>query len=302
MTKNLIDVKQMENKEFHEIDEVDEVLLNAQLNEDIENKKIQSEQWWRKTEHWYKLAFNYNNPFTYGSVNPELELIWENRYLLRDDIENKTLVFFGLGVGETEQAIHDASINESSFTETIGIDVNKQFIEQFRNSLFMKSIETDITIKFCGIEKRFQDVEKEDISPENKKYSNNAFINLGNTIANIGEDLFKITGNLSKKGDILLISRNTPRHINTIYEKCSKNKYLPKLFLNYKQDIIREDINWKLEGNTISAEYKGIDVFRSATYTSQELASFAKNNGFRLQTEYRNIDNNHNMISIYEKR
>src|SRR3989338_3624274 len=109
--------------------------LDARLQEDKKNGFVRGEQWFRNESIWYELVFSYNNPYNNRKVNSELYLLHEKRSKLASLIGNSTLLFYGVGVGETEIEIIDWELEGVKYAEIVAIDVNEKFVRKFVNGL-----------------------------------------------------------------------------------------------------------------------------------------------------------------------
>jgi len=276
--------------------------LEILLKECFRKLSVPSEYWWKNTNKWFKIKFNHLNSLTYGNVNPELRLIWNNESELSGYMEEKTLIFYGLGAGETEGALIDIALKEKTRTEVITVDINEEFIYLFEGSLYMLSIEKENSIIFSkGYIGRFQDLEKKHLELDGLSYETKNHIVLGNTVANIGEELISIISRLSSEGDYMTLGFSTPEHIRTVFNKIIKNVYFTDFVMSHMPDGYPNKLKWSIEdGSTITAQYESVEMFRSKLYKPDELDVIGKKYEF-IPVFTVLDDNKHSCIKVYRK-
>lgn len=263
----------------------------------IKNSFIPSEHWWNKAEKWFFVVFNRNNPLTYGSVNPELKLIWDSKEDLVNYLKNCKLIFYGWGAGETETALIDSLLEKNDNIEVIAVDVNEDFINMFNHSMNLLKKENH-KIEYKGYIGRFQELKSNHLDFNNSRFKNKNHIILGNLVANMEEEIIKVISNLSEENNYLTIGFNTPKHINIILDKIKESKYFNNFVIS--EEDSKKNIKWSIKNNTLIAEYDGIMRFTSKLYNPEELENICLK--YRLKKVYEKLDENrHSCIQIYQK-
>jgi len=237
------------------------------LYDDVRKGYINSEHWFSNPSLWYQLTA-YSNP--YFTIYSELVLLVENKLKINKYLKDKTMVFYGLGTGDTELVLVNNVLKEKKKVDIIGIDVQKQFIDGFVQSLHNLDLENKkYEINFLGIAGLFQDVKPEYIKVTNKP---KVHIMLGNTIGNFKENkIFNIFDRLISKGDFLIIGFQIDKNIQTILQRFSKNK----IFNEFVRKSIPkcELLEWKYnkEDSQIEAWSKNILVFHSKKINPKDM-------------------------------
>lgn len=290
-------------------EEIDIDLMNKRLEEEKKQGFLTGgEQCFRQDYPWYRLNIGYTNPLNFGEVHAELELIKKHVRLGSQDpilpfFKNKHQVFYGIGVGDTEIEFVDWAIKSGQDEVDItGIDVNKNFLENFIIALKNRSIEPDRpTLNFSPRNALFEQITKEEIQIKNKK---NAHICLGGTIGNFKDQvkLFEMFSNLMKSGDSLILGFQLKDNIEWIIKKYRENPLFPEFILNYLSPENRKGIEWKLNSETgvITAIHEEIEVFRTTKYDKEKLKSLIEKVGFKFR--YEDVDKYNNCcMQIFEK-
>ena len=231
--------------------------MDKKLEKNLKEKYIESEQWFRKPYLWYELT-SYSNP--YITIHSELKLLMKNKKKILKNLAGKTIIFYGLGTGDTEIYLIEELIQIQKEIEIIGVEIQEKFIKGFVQSLEnLEKEDTNLKIKFRGIKGLFQNINREDL-----KINKEAFhIMLGNTINNFEEkEILNIFKKLMKKGDKLLIGFQTDEKIESIFKQYSENK----LFNNFLKETFNIDnLRWVInkEKNQIEAWNRDILIFHS---------------------------------------
>ena len=197
---------------------IDNCRLSKKLKQNIEDKYIESEQWFNRPDLWYRLTA-FSNP--YITVYSELILLNKHNNLIKK--LPSTLIFYGLGTGDTEIRMVNSIILKNKEINIIGIDVQEDFITGFIQSLNNICYEDNkYNINFVGIKGLFQELQKSDFDIFNGR---KAHIVLGNTIGNFKcSEIFRIFSKTSNKKDILLIGFQTDTFIEKIFRQYKNNK------------------------------------------------------------------------------
>jgi len=275
------------------------------LKQDISKKYISACHWFGNSKLWYELNYGYNNPYNIGLMHPEYLLIEKQGKLLTKYLRKKTIVFFGLGVGDTESAIVKNLMNEQNHTQLIGIDVNINFIRNFIQSLgnLLKEY-SQLSLGFLGVNGLFEELRKKDLEIINSNYSSKALICLGNTIGNnrYENELPKIFKNLSNPGDILIVGYQLNTHIKEAYQKYKSNKlwkdFIARILNNIDKDLLQWDFDQKK--SIIQAFYKDINIFRSKKFTLLQMNLLLKKVKFKEVNYFLDTTKN-TCIHIFER-
>lgn len=276
------------------IKRINEEKLNKKLAKNIKNKYIEGEQWFRNPDLWYELTA-FSNP--YITIYSELVLLIQNIEKIYKHLKDKTLVFYGLGTGDTEIILVNQVLSKEKSADIIGIEVQEQFIKGFVQSL--ENIEYEdknYKINFVGINDLFQDINKKDLKINNKKQ---AHIMLGNTLGNFNEkEIFYIFNKLMSEGDVLLMGFQTNNNLQKIFKQYSENKmfnrFIKKAILDSKELV------WKLNNkeSQIEAWSEDVLIFHSKKKNPKRVIKDAKKFGFQ---KIFNINDKNSAIQIFEK-
>ncbi|MFA5020810.1 MAG: L-histidine N(alpha)-methyltransferase [Patescibacteria group bacterium] len=290
-------------------EEADKNLMDARLEIEKQQGFLNGgEQCFRDDYPWYRLNIGYTNPLNFGEVHAELELLKKHVRMGADDaippyFKNKHLIFYGIGVGDTEIEFVDWAIKLGQKEIFItGIDINKKFLENFIIALKNRSIEPDEPIMhFSPRNALFEQITKKELAL-NK--TNNAHICLGGTIGNFKNqnELFEMFSNLINTGDSLILSFQLKNNIEWIIKKYQENPLYPDFILNYIPTNERKEIYWTMNNKigVITAKHENIEVFRTTKYSKEELKEIVSSKGFKFC--YEDIDRyNNSCIQIFEK-
>lgn len=280
--------------DFEIKEEVNTDLMNQRLAKEKEKGFLGGgEQCFRQDYLWYRLNIGYTNPLNFGEVHAELELIKKQ---VREGAKNKIIshfkerhqIFYGIGVGDTEIEFVDWAIKLGDKNISVtGIDVNKNFLENFIIALKNRCIEPDKpTINFFPRNSLFEQIKKDELKIQEKK---NAHICLGGTIGNFKdqEKLFEMFSKLMDSGDSLILSFQLKTNIDWIIKKYKENPLFPDFILNYLPKEKRIGINWDLNRETgvITAIHENIEVFRTTKYDKEKLKVLIEKKGFKFCCE-----------------
>lgn len=254
--------------------------------------------WFLNPNKWYRLNHAYNNPYNFGNVHSELQIILTNTKQISALISKKTLILWGVGSGDTEAEIVRIKLENESEAEVIGVDANKQFCIDFSYSLRNKLKENaKYRISYLGINDLFENV-SEVLSQINIKQPR-MHICLGNSIGNyvVTSDIIDIFYNNCIAGDTLLIGFQTDRHLSTIYDKYKDNFLLEDLIMTGVKSSLK--LEWKLNRlkNQIEAYSGNVQVFRSKRYSPEKLASLFSKGKFELKSQI--IDEYNTCLQVY---
>lgn len=282
--------------------------LNQKLRTETLNGKLEGgEHWFRNAINWYRLNVGYTNPLNFGEVHSELQLIKDamkinkNFNPLYHAVKDKHLVFYGIGVGDTEIAFVDWMIKEENKDIYVtGIDVNKDFIRNFVVALRNRIFEPDQpTIYFRGFHALFEQLKQKDL--ENHI---NAHICIGGTFGNFNnqDKTTQMFYNLAKPNDTLILGVQLETNIDSLFKKYKNNPLFPDFILNYITPEKRDKLKWSLDKRRglITAHHKGVEVFRTTKYNPNKLKKLVSSHGFIFQDQI--IDNyNNSCLQIYKK-
>ncbi len=274
---------------------ISEDTLDARLEHDLSSGKIRPEQWFRNALGWYQLAVSYNNPYNHRSVHSELFLLHKHREELVNVIGDTALIFYGLGVGDTEIEIVDAVLSSGKYAEIIGVDVNHDFIDAFVAGLRNKQLEDkEYQIMFKGYHALFEQMSVHDFVLENSRYTRRAHICLGSTIGNFSDQqqLFHMFSHNCLQEDLLLLGFQLDTDIDVLLRKYSQNEQFARFVMNWSDDADISQLAWSVEEGVIKAIYQGKEVFRSKKYNAKALTQDLAMHGFEINAEFIDTDRN----------
>ena len=296
----------LNNEEFVEdktnLQELDE----RRKKEESEGKFKGGEHCFRIANNWYRLNLGYTNPINYSKVHAELLLMEglsnkdKNEFV--NLIKDKELVFYGVGVGDTEIVpINWLLKNNYPKIFVTGIDVNKEFLENFVIAMNNINFEyPNSEIYYRSYHSLFEQINEGDLLSDFSK----VHFCLGNTVGNFDNQrkLFEMFFNLSNEGDLLVLGIQLNKNLETLFKKYKNNSLFQKFVLNYVPESGINKLEWKLDKNKslISADYKGVEVFRAKKYNEDGLKIEVEKEGFKLIKKF--VDESKNFcIQIYKK-
>ncbi len=301
MSTQLITNKELAEVLLKFIDrKISESELNERLKEQINEKIVHGEQWFRNPYLWYAMVANSNPYFTLES---ELNLLRKNSEKITKLISKKTQIFYGVGTGDSEMEIVNEELNRNKYVEVIAIDVINHFLEKFASGLLNKSKDNrKFCILFRGINALFQQIGSKDLDTNKSKYKNRVHICLGNTVGNFKNqnEILKIFESNSNCGDLLLLGFQLNKRLEVILERY-KNAYgFNKLILNFidNPDYSKLKYNINYEKSRIEGWYGDLLVFCSKKYNPSELSSELRKFSFELLFE---VNDENCCIQIYKK-
>lgn len=256
------------------------------------------EHCFRGAHNWYRLNMGYTNPFNLGTVHAELlllhklmleHLLEQKKSLIFEAMKDHHVVFYGVGVGDTEILFIDWLLKAGKADLRLsGLDVNREFLENFDVALLNRLHEThlEVELQYRKFHALFEQVTLQDLHINDMS---TAHICLGGTIGNFKdqEGIRKHFEAVSSPGDTLILGLQLKTHIETLYKKYRNNPLFEEFVLNYIPQEQRARLHWELEQNTgtITAVHKGIEVFRTTKYDTEELAKGFEKQKFRLDFE-----------------
>lgn len=256
--------------------------LSKDFDANIKSKYIEGHHWFKNPERWYELVA-FTNP--YLTIYSELNLIFNNLSTIIDFLNNKRLVFYGIGNGDTETILVKAVLEKNKSVEVVGIDITENFITNFLQALQNLTYENEkFAINFLGIHGLFQQIKSSDLNLLGSGIDN-GFIVLGNTIGNFkGLEFFDLLGNIISKDDKLVLGFQTDNSIERIFKRYSENKIFNRFILNSLPLQLREKkLEWKLneKEKQIEAWIDDILVFHSKKFNPRELIDSLANRGLK---------------------
>lgn len=280
--------------------------LDSRLFKDKKKGIIRGEQWFRDANLWYELVISYNNPYNHRRVHSELYLLHEERENLADLIKDSTLLFYGVGIGETEIELIDWELERANYVEAVGIDVNNKFIRKFIGGLRNKTKENpEYQIMFKGYNALFEQLQPRDFIFGNSRYKRKAHICLGHSIGNYADqgEIFQLFASNSQKRDLLVLGFQLDTDIDILFNKYSTNQEFVNLILNWEKSPDYSKLEWNLdrENGIIRAKYDNLEIFRSKKYNPKNLRGFVNNFGYELKFEVIDDDRN-SCIQVYERK
>lgn len=287
-------------------DYVSGATLRNHRKKEFERHSINGAHWFRIAAYWYRLNHGYNNPLNWGCVHSELAHMQRHADQLAKILENRTLVFFGIGVGDTEMECVDLQMRSQRTCESILIDVNAEFLRLFIKSLANRNREVQRSeLTYCAIHGLFESLEATHLDCANAEFSTRALVCLGSTIGNFRklDEPLQIFSRLGRKGDVLLLGYQLENHIETTFRKYKANGLFLDLignFLNRKQ---RDRIEWRLNRKkaAIEAWLDGVQLFRSMKFDVLRVEAAARRMGWKEKLCL--VDENQNVcLHAFERR
>lgn len=288
------------------------VITNTELNhrlekETLDGKLLGAEHCFQESSPWYHLNVGYTNPINFGLVHAELLLIAKNmeeeNNPLGNALINRCQAFYGVGVGDTEMAFVDWAIKKGQKENMIiGIDVNKDFLENYIIALRNRTFEPDTPhIYFIGHHALFEQIVRKDLHAYGLPPTH---ICLGGTIGNFldQEEIAKMFSDRAIKDEYLILGVQLDSNIDYLFQKYVNNSLYAEFVLNYIIPEKRKPLSWELNKATgvITAIHEGVEVFRTTKYNPKNLQDLIENVNFRL--EYQTIDRYENScIQLYKK-
>jgi hypothetical protein len=273
------------NAEWNIQSEVNSFEISGRLADDIAHKSVSGAHWFRDAAAWFRLNHGYNNPLNAGRVHSELFHIYEHRDLLGKLVADKTLVFLGVGVGDTEMAVVDIQIDHVSTCECVLIDINPEFIHSFVRSLRNRKIENSYHIRYAAVRTFFDKLEEPPFQIVNSCYVSKALVCLGSTIGNYRNlrEPMSLFSNLSKTRDCLLLGYQLNRNLKVLLQKYQENPLYRDLIGNFLPREERRRITWSLNEPEclIEAWLGDVQLFRSKKFASEEVTNAAEEHGWK---------------------
>ncbi len=278
------------------------------LREFFENyrqrKFLHPAEWFCKAAKWYRLNHAYNNPYNYGTIQSELLLLASNERTLKQHIAGNLLVFWGVGTGDSEMEVVGIHLSAERRVEIVGIDINYQFLGDFRLSLQNKLRENaGLKIFFLGVNDLFEKIKRSDLG-FGSAYGSKLHVCLGNTVGNYPrtEEILEIFRKNSLEGDKLLIGFQINRNLKNIFEKYAQNR----LFNSFLSDCVpkgkgkRHQLEWKLnkDESQIEAWCDGIQIFRSRKFDPDDIRNAFLSHGFAFKEQI--TDSFNTCIQVYQ--
>lgn len=291
---------------------VTELRLNQKLKKENQLGKYSgAEQCFRIATPWYHLNMGYTNPYNVGKVHAELMLIEKHihdslngRNSFFESLKNKELIFYGVGVGDTEIALVDwlLKLGEKKVYVT-GIDVNKEFLDNFSVALRNRLLEEpeDVQIFYRGYHALFEQIDKTDLKSKFKK----AHICLGGTIGNFydQEEIAEMFFDMMDEGDILVLGFQLDTYLSILFEKYKQNSLFSEFVLSHIPKDERKELYWLLHepAGTIIAKHGGVEIFRSKKYDLDWAKNLFTSKDFVLVYQSSSEDKNVG-IQVYVKK
>ena len=133
--------------------------LDDKLSESEKKGVVGGEQWFRNQNNWYSMTA-YTNP--YKTIYTELELMKNNANELKKLLKDKVKIFYGVGTGDTELLPVQWDLEYNNYSEVVGVDVNKEFIIGFIQSLrYLTRDYRNGRVMFKGCNNLFENTSKE---------------------------------------------------------------------------------------------------------------------------------------------
>lgn len=272
-----------------------ENILEKRLKEQKQLNKLEGEQWFRNPLGWLLVSFN--NPLNLKNPNGELVVLQNNKDSIRKYIKGYSQIHYGVGVGETELEIIRQELEQSESINLEAIDINKTFIELFRDNLRDKEFEYGKTINAVLKQDLFQNY-------ENPFKTNSVHVCLGGTIGNFDNssvEMWKILSDNARENDLLILGIKSDKYFDIDIQKYKANLYYPSFILSGRTDIKPELISWNIDNQKyIRMSYDNAEVFRTRRFELESLKDEAKNYGFNFQN-YWQCQYGHALVVLFKK-
>lgn len=262
---------------------VSKTRLRRMLSNHWDGKLLPSMHWFHNAPAWYHLCFSYNNPYNVASVHSELFALHQQIGRISDLMSNRTLIFLGTGVGDTEMFIVERVLKKEKEAEIVAIDVNGDFLADFENSLRSKQLEhAEYQIKLQLIHGVFEETEADDIDYGTP--GGRAIICLGSTIGNYvdTQDFVDILVKLTSNGDLVLLGFQLDTYLNELFEKYKSNPLFQKFITSYLPRAKKGELRWELDRrrSAVAAFVGDVQVFFSRKFKPDVLQPLMSRNGF----------------------
>lgn len=272
-----------------------ENVLEKRLGEQKHLNKLEGEQWFRNPLGWLLVSFN--NPLNFRNPNGELIVLHNNKDKISKHIKGYSQIHYGVGVGETELEIIRQELEQSDSINLEAIDINKTFIELFRDNLRDKKFEYGKNIKAVLKQDLFQNY-------RNPFEIKSIHVCLGGTIGNfdnMSTEMWKILSENANQNDLLILGVKSDKYFEIDVEKYKANLYYPPFVLSGRSDIRPELISWSTDNQKyIRMFYDNTEVFRTRRFGLESLRAEAKNYGFDFQDCWQ-CEYGHSMVVLFKK-
>lgn len=257
--------------------------LAVRYKRHVSDGGVPSMHWFRDASKWRHLSFSYNNPYNIVSVHSEMFLISGLGGEIIPALRERTLVFLGVGVGDTEMLLIEGVLDSSGEVGIVAIDVNIEFLDDFENSLRNKSLENDsYAIRLHNIEGVFEDIESGDIKLGDS--GKRAIICLGNTIGNYIDtiDFVRIIQRIASTGDVVLLGYQLDTYAQKLFDKYKSNPIFTDFVLSYAPHKDKHKLRWVFdkERTAVTAYYDGTRVFFSKKFNFGTVRGLMQAAGF----------------------
>lgn len=264
--------------------------LDSRFSEGIEKGVLQSEQWFRRPENWYAITA-YANP--YKTVYGELAILNKNERAIAELLNERTLIFYGVGTGDTEMLPILWQLQKNNYSEVVGIDVEEHFIYGFVQSLRNLNLDSsEYQIQFLGYGELIQYMRRDDFELSGGRFARQAHICFGNTVGNFDQkEIFKIFQKNTARGDYLVLGYQLAEHIDHLLSQYQKNMRFERLIfdalsLGTKERVRAFDpskLQWRYstQESRIEAWYEQLLVFQSRKYDLKTMEDYVV--GFDLK-------------------
>lgn len=279
--------------------------LKQLLLQDVHRKEVRGAHWFREALYWLRVQHGYNNPLNWGVVHCELQALLCVREALMEILKGHQLLFFGIGVGDTEMAVVDCVLEPGKAADIIGADINGDFLRMFGSSLAMRLKELPgARIHYRSLRCLFEDLHSIEDCVDVKR-ERRALICLGSTIGNYRDtdDVFRVFNRVSRPGDVLLLGYQLASYLPVIFEKYCENPYYADLVGNFLTLQQRNVLEWRLneDERTVEAWHDEIQLFRSKKFANDEITNCALNFGWCEKMIQRDDFDNF-CLQLFERR
>jgi hypothetical protein len=200
-------------------------------------------------------------------------------------LAGRRLVFFGVGVGDTESAFVDLQLDAVKASEMVLIDINPVFLRFFVSSLAARKLElSDATIRYRAINGFFEHLSTDALLDNDNKETKVALICLGGTVGNYSNscEIFDLFHGLMRPGDRIFLGYQLNTHFPLIFQKYFENELYRELIGNFMEPSQRKQIKWSPnhDESMVEAWLNNIQIFRSKKFSTESTRALAESYGW----------------------
>lgn len=254
---------------------------------------------------------SYNNPLNYRHANSELHILEQYRHQLAPLIWNYHQWHWGTGVGETEGEIARWQLEQARNLNIVGVDMNAEFLEHFRQILIAKAIDFECQkVRACFLHTLFQDAQLSDAYDEDIPSEPIVQVCVGGVLGNFRNqsDIWSIFERQARKKDKLIIGTQLNTHLDETFDKYRIHPHITAMALGNDAAIDPHRMTWNLDRDRSAVtmtyddpQHGPHEAFHHKKFTVEELTALGSQHGFEMlrnrTDEYRN-----SCIALFEYR